>query len=72
MLLSERTGDHSKDGFKNWAFMSVHQWGENPVGTWKIRIMDRVGFWIVHEVSLNRNKAVFYSFQVIKKKRWSN
>lgn len=42
MLLSERSGDQSKDGFKNWAFMSVHSWGEKPSGTWKIKIMDRV------------------------------
>ncbi len=42
MLLSEREGDQSKEGFNNWAFMSVHSWGENPVGDWKLKIMDRV------------------------------
>lgn len=42
MLLSERDADMSKDGFSNWAFMSVHSWGENPSGKWKIKIMDRV------------------------------
>lgn len=42
MLLSERSGDNSGDGFSNWAFMSVHTWGEDPSGTWKIRINDRV------------------------------
>ena len=42
VLLSERAGDHSSDGFKNWAFMSVHSWGEDPNGVWKVRIHDRV------------------------------
>lgn len=42
MLLSERKGDHSKDGFVNWPFMSVHTWGEDPTGLWKIRINDKV------------------------------
>jgi hypothetical protein len=42
MLLSERLGDNSNEGFNNWAFMSVHTWGENPSGVWKIRINDQV------------------------------
>lgn len=43
MLLSERSGDLSSDGFNNWPFMSVHTWGEDPTGTWQIRINDRTG-----------------------------
>jgi proprotein convertase subtilisin/kexin type 1 len=42
MLLSERAGDYSTDGFKNWPFMSVHTWGEDPSGVWQLRINDRV------------------------------
>ena len=42
VLLSERAGDRSADGFKNWAFMSVHTWGEDPTGICKVRIHDRV------------------------------
>lgn len=41
MLLSERAGDFSAEGFKNWPFMSVHTWGEDPAGVWQIRINDR-------------------------------
>ncbi|XP_014668291.1 PREDICTED: neuroendocrine convertase 1-like [Priapulus caudatus] len=37
-LLASRAEDHSKDGFKNWAFMSVHNWGENPKGNWRLSI----------------------------------
>ena len=45
-LLSARDQDRSKDGFKNWSFMSVHNWGENPKGLWKIEIMDTVSYLI--------------------------
>ena len=44
MLLSERAGDFSSEGFNNWPFMSVHTWGENPSGIWQIRINDRVNY----------------------------
>nr|XP_032829914.1 neuroendocrine convertase 1-like [Petromyzon marinus] len=42
-LLAERERDASRDGFKGWPFMSVHTWGENPVGTWTLTITDRSG-----------------------------
>ena len=35
--------DLSGEGFKNWTFMSVHNWGEDPRGTWKMNIRDKVG-----------------------------
>ncbi|XP_074138134.1 neuroendocrine convertase 1 isoform X2 [Sminthopsis crassicaudata] len=43
VLLAERERDSSPNGFKNWDFMSVHTWGENPVGTWALRITDMSG-----------------------------
>lgn len=43
MLLSERPSDMSDAGFKDWTFMSVHNWGESPAGTWKLFIRDRAG-----------------------------
>ncbi|XP_078071543.1 neuroendocrine convertase 1 [Mustelus asterias] len=43
VLLAERERDSSPNGFKNWAFMSVHTWGEDPVGTWLLRITDVSG-----------------------------
>lgn len=42
VLLAERERDKSPNGFKNWDFMSVHTWGENPAGTWILRITDMV------------------------------
>lgn len=41
-LLTARPLDTSDAGFSNWKFMSVHFWGENPVGTWKMHVVDRV------------------------------
>ncbi|XP_048450874.1 neuroendocrine convertase 1 isoform X2 [Rhincodon typus] len=43
VLLAERERDSSPNGFKNWAFMSVHSWGEDPLGTWLLRITDVSG-----------------------------
>ncbi|XP_047502415.1 LOW QUALITY PROTEIN: neuroendocrine convertase 1-like [Penaeus chinensis] len=39
-LLSPRVADGSTEGFKDWAFMSVHTWGEDPQGVWKLNISD--------------------------------
>ncbi|XP_062867720.1 neuroendocrine convertase 1 [Trichomycterus rosablanca] len=43
VLLAERERDTSSNGFRNWAFMSVHTWGENPTGTWILKITDTSG-----------------------------
>ncbi|KAL0271690.1 UNVERIFIED_CONTAM: hypothetical protein PYX00_008705 [Menopon gallinae] len=42
-LLSRRKNDLSKRGFSNWKLMSVLTWNENPRGTWKASVGDRVG-----------------------------
>ncbi|MEE6458824.1 hypothetical protein FKM82_000441 [Ascaphus truei] len=43
VLLTERVRDTSPNGFKNWDFMSVHSWGEDPAGTWTLKITDVSG-----------------------------
>ncbi|XP_035382614.1 neuroendocrine convertase 1 [Electrophorus electricus] len=43
VLLAERERDTSTNGFRNWDFMSVHTWGENPTGTWTLKITDTSG-----------------------------
>ncbi|XP_064152444.1 neuroendocrine convertase 1-like [Anguilla rostrata] len=43
VLLAERERDTSSSGFRNWAFMSVHTWGEDPTGTWTLTITDVSG-----------------------------
>ncbi|XP_058488774.1 neuroendocrine convertase 1 isoform X2 [Solea solea] len=43
VLLAERERDTSANGFRNWDFMSVHTWGEDPAGTWTLKITDTSG-----------------------------
>ncbi|XP_038059176.1 PC3-like endoprotease variant B [Patiria miniata] len=38
-LLSRRRNDNSSDEVKNFPFMSVRNWGENPTGTWVFELM---------------------------------
>ncbi|XP_025829565.1 furin-like protease 1 isoform X2 [Agrilus planipennis] len=38
MLLAHRANDMSKAGFNHWPFMSVHSWGESPLGIWQLEI----------------------------------
>lgn len=38
-LASERAGD-AGDDFNNYKFTSVAHWGENPIGTWQLRVAD--------------------------------
>ena len=40
-LLHRRQNDDSKNGLKNWSFMTVYNWGENPKGTWVLTFTDR-------------------------------
>ncbi|XP_054720512.1 furin-like protease 1, isoforms 1/1-X/2 [Uloborus diversus] len=37
-LLASRPPDNSRAGFQEWPFMSVHMWGENPNGLWKLEV----------------------------------
>ena len=40
VLLPYRNYDFvNEEGYDNWPFMSVHFWGENPVGTWTLKII---------------------------------
>ncbi|KAL7018935.1 hypothetical protein ACKWTF_010956 [Chironomus riparius] len=40
-LLTERVHDISRSGFGDWPFMTVHQWGEAPHGTWELEIHNK-------------------------------
>ncbi|XP_059837353.1 PC3-like endoprotease variant B [Hypanus sabinus] len=42
-LLSTRMFDLSQAGLSKWTFMSVHSWGENPLGTWTLKVLDNKG-----------------------------
>jgi len=38
VLLDNRPHDYTSSAFVDWPFMSVHSWGEDPTGTWKLEI----------------------------------
>jgi len=40
-LLHRRHNDDSTNGLKDWAFMTVYNWGENPKGVWVLKFMDK-------------------------------
>ncbi|XP_045775759.1 furin-like protease 1 isoform X1 [Maniola jurtina] len=37
-LLAPRPHDSSRAGFNSWPFMSVHMWGEGPLGVWQLEV----------------------------------
>ncbi|XP_075979644.1 furin-like protease 1 isoform X1 [Anticarsia gemmatalis] len=37
-LLAPRPHDSSRAGFNSWPFMSVHMWGESPLGHWQLEV----------------------------------
>ncbi|XP_069743214.1 PC3-like endoprotease variant B isoform X4 [Narcine bancroftii] len=39
-LLGTRMFDTSRAGLSKWTFMSVHSWGEDPYGTWTLKVSD--------------------------------
>lgn len=41
-LLETRASDDSRNGLKEWSIKSVHNWGENPRGTWVIEVAANV------------------------------
>ncbi|HQR41387.1 MAG TPA: Ig-like domain-containing protein, partial [Gemmatales bacterium] len=41
-VMDSRNGD-STDNFVNWKFTSVANWGESPLGTWTLNVVDTAG-----------------------------
>lgn len=39
-LLDLRKHDQSGEGFRSWPFMSVHYWGENLSGIWRLEVIN--------------------------------
>ncbi len=44
----------NEEGYDNWPFMSVHFWGEDPVGTWTLRVnfKSRIGHVSMTDLSV--------------------
>jgi len=58
-LLGRRVEDDSTDGFNNWPFMTVHNWGESPRGMWTLEIVD-----IENNVIFLNWSLIFYGTKV--------
>jgi len=54
-LLSLRLYDSATDGRLSWTFMSVHFWGENPIGQWRLQFRS-VYHSAVGKISFNEIK----------------
>jgi len=39
-ILSPRSNDDSSEGIRDWTFMTVHNWGEDPTGEWTLEVED--------------------------------
>lgn len=39
-LLARRPHDSSRAGFNDWPFLTVFNWGENPIGTWELEVQN--------------------------------
>ncbi|XP_014244560.1 furin-like protease 1 isoform X2 [Cimex lectularius] len=45
ILLAKRVHDLSRAGFRSWPFMSVHTWGEHPIGNWTLEIHNEARYF---------------------------
>ncbi|RKP27327.1 peptidase S8/S53 domain-containing protein, partial [Syncephalis pseudoplumigaleata] len=41
-LSAMRKNDESKDGFRNWTFMTVKHWDEPALGAWTLNVRDKI------------------------------
>ncbi|KAJ3824920.1 peptidase S8/S53 domain-containing protein [Lentinula raphanica] len=84
VLGAKRDNDADKNGYPGWVFMTVKHWGENPLGTWTIRVSDQsstkpdskgsfIGWsMILWGTAIDASKARLYEFPTYEKEedRW--
>ncbi len=58
-ILPTRDSDKLPGNYTSWPLMSVHFWGENPVGTWTVRIYNLNNVGSV-QVTVDISHFVFY------------
>lgn len=58
-LLKTRRNDKSTKGLKDWVFMSVHFWGEDPKGVWTLAVTENENNGRDH----HRTKSKFGDFE---------
>ncbi|XP_012548749.1 furin-like convetase isoform X2 [Bombyx mori] len=57
-LLAPRPHDSSHSGFNSWPFMSVHMWGENPLGEWQLEVTNEGRY--MEAGTLTQWELIFY------------
>ena len=60
-LLPYRKYDYINDvGYSNWPFMTVHHWGEDPVGVWQVKVYFKS---TSGEVDIRIDAVDFYGYE---------
>ncbi|XP_069960636.1 furin-like protease 1, isoforms 1/1-X/2 isoform X3 [Cherax quadricarinatus] len=59
-LLAQRPHDNSRSGFHSWPFLTVHMWGERPLGKWKLEIHNNGHFFTAGATLLEEWKLIFH------------
>ncbi|XP_071515734.1 furin-like protease kpc-1 isoform X2 [Panulirus ornatus] len=59
-LLAQRPHDNSRSGFHSWPFLTVHMWGERPLGKWKLEIHNNGHFFTNGATLLEEWKLIFH------------
>ncbi|KAH8025767.1 hypothetical protein HPB51_011098 [Rhipicephalus microplus] len=49
VLLYRRAKDTTGQGFRNWTFLTVHLWGEDPRGLWVLVIRDKPAYQVMND-----------------------
>ncbi|XP_031762997.2 furin-like protease 1 isoform X3 [Galleria mellonella] len=57
-LLAPRAHDSSRSGFTSWPFMSVHMWGESPLGIWQLEVSNEGRYLVAGP--LTQWELIFY------------
>lgn len=71
LMAPKRDMDSSMEGLKEWSFVSVHNWAENPLGRWLVNFESHVSGSQVHLflpafVSLARFRQILLSFVFVQ------
>lgn len=59
-LLAQRPHDSSRSGFHNWPFMTVHMWGERPLGKWVLEVHNNGHFFTTGTTILEGWELIFH------------
>ncbi|XP_042210078.1 furin-like protease 1 isoform X3 [Homarus americanus] len=59
-LLAQRPHDNSRSGFRSWPFLTVHMWGERPLGKWKLEIHNNGNFFTTGKTEVTEWSMTLY------------